>query len=498
MANPPVSRASLLAGLRTGGVRASSGPVPHTAAPGASFNISRIPFQQNQQPVFPEEDDQVLEIPQNINSFANDHHGGNRTLPMTAAVDGLNNRFSQQQRTVNPANPSFVPGFNPNLNPIQAQAFQLQMMQLELMKIQAQNYQAEVLAQAQRQTQQPAQNQFVNGRQTYNPPATAGPMSNGFDLRSATLSAQMRRANADQLRSSSGDNDQVPMTAALGGKFGSRSVSANGYPSRFTDSGEGTSIPNTPNTTTTVISGGIALGSPAANNTQFNTMAAPSKSDAVSSWRRPSTGNSALGRSFASPSVKVTPPPPEQHTDSPLPSAALSTPSTATPGTAKFKPQPLRFSMAVSQPLTAVVAVDSSDPTEIDDSSSSTSNSTSEPNSSPDTPRSSSSHELPLSPREEASRKLYEGLGIGRPVSSNANKPTVIVSETGAAPAISVSAPFSFSFSAAPRVVSQPLRQPRGPPSGMEDLAPQNFATRIKNQAINSLGMLRSEIVEAY
>jgi len=158
--------------------------------------------------------------------------------------------------------------------------------------------------------------------------------------------------------------------------------------------------------------------------------------------------------------------------------------------------------------MPAVVAVDTSDVLENDEelsSSDSSKSNNSGSSSSPTTPRSSSSLEMPLSPREEASRKLYEGLGIGRPHSATSNqgmdgnmKPTVVVSKPGTVPTFSVSSPYPVHMQAGHRMASQPLRQPRGPPSGMEELAPQNFATRIKNHAMAGLGMLRSGIVEAY
>lgn len=515
-APPPNSRASLLAGLRTGGVRSTSASIPHTAAPGGAFNLPRF-ASQHHSAVFPEEgDDQVLEMPPS-NIFANSHHGGARTMPMTAAVDGPNNRFSQQQRGMNPNSVPFSPGFAPNTlsqpNQAQAQAFQLQMMQLELMKIQAlqaQQYQADLLVKAQRQQQQQQQHQSQPQVQNkrlnpgFNPPATAGPLSTSFDLRSATLSAQMRRANqAEQLRSQLGigSADQVPMTAALGGKFGSRSASVNAPVSRISQEENEDLSPQTPNTTT-VISGGTSLGSPASNNISFNNNA-PSKSDSVSSWRRGGNNNSVLSgnRSFTSPSVKITPPPAERV--SPPPSATPSIPSTATPNIAvpKFRPQPLRFSAAVSQPL-PVVAVDSSDMIDNDDSSSNSS-SKSNSNSSPTTPRSSSSNEMPLSPREEASKKLYEGLGIGRPASAvgGIGHPVVTVSEHVDGEQQSYQLPASVLVSH--RMASQPMRQPRGPPSGADELGPKNFATRIRRKAIGGLGMLmgareRREFVEAY
>jgi len=95
---------------------------------------------------------------------------------------------------------------------------------------------------------------------------------------------------------------------------------------------------------------------------------------------------------------------------------------------------------------------------------------------------------MPLSPREEASKRLYEGLGIGRPVSSTPSD--------GGYPHLTVS------VGPGRRMVSQPTRQPRGPPSG-DELGPKNFATRIRRKAIGGLGVLmgareRREVVEAY
>lgn len=124
------NRASLLAGLRTGGVRSSSANVPHTAAPAGSFNVPRLPSHTAN--FFPEEeeDDHVAEMLQQ-NVF------NTRNGPMTAAVDGHNNRFTHHQaaRGMNPNSMPFSPGFAPNMMP-QAQ-MQMQMIQLEMMRIQA-------------------------------------------------------------------------------------------------------------------------------------------------------------------------------------------------------------------------------------------------------------------------------------------------------------------------------------------------------------------------
>jgi hypothetical protein len=141
MATAPTPRASLLAGLRTGGVRSASTSIPHTAAPTGSFNIPRF-ASQHQPPAFLEEDeDHLAEMPSQ--SMFTTHHSGNRTLPMTAAVDGPNNRFAQQmgQRGLNPNSVPFSPAaFNANVigqqNNVQNQALQMQMLQLEVMRMQ--------------------------------------------------------------------------------------------------------------------------------------------------------------------------------------------------------------------------------------------------------------------------------------------------------------------------------------------------------------------------
>ncbi|TFK27082.1 hypothetical protein FA15DRAFT_587271 [Coprinopsis marcescibilis] len=482
------NRASLLAGLRTGGVRSSSHNVPHTAALTGSFNISRAPSYSNPA-YFPEEEeeDQIAEMPQ--------QHMHARGFPMTAAVDGPNNRFSHQQqgRMMNPNSVPFTPNFVPGMaqNAGSQNAMQMQMLQLEMLRIQqalqaqqAQQFQAEMMAQAQRQQQQQQMQMQAQARERrtslgMNPPATAGPMTNSFDLRATAISAQMRRANVDQLRSqlgvSGGAEDQVPMTAALGGRFGSRSVSLNMPTEAYSQ------VPP-PTPSTTVISGGTSLGAPPTP--------APSKSDSASSWRRGGNNNSVLSgnRAVTNPSVKITPPPGETQRVSPPPGLTASASVGSVNATAgpKFRPQPLRFSPAVAQHVPAVTIDTTDEETDADTQSSGSS----VKSSSPTTPRSSSSNDMPLSPREEASKKLYEGLGIGRPVS--ANQTDTQTQHYSGIPVVNH------------RMVSQPTRQPRGPPSGTEELGPKNFATRIRRKAIGGLGVLmdarerREIIVEAY
>ncbi|KAG6880060.1 hypothetical protein C0992_006872 [Termitomyces sp. T32_za158] len=466
---PPNPRASLLSGLRTGGVRSTSASIPHTAAPAASFNVPRFPSQHH---LSAQHDDQLTDMPpQNI--FVP------RQVPMTAAVDGPNNRFSAQQtapRSLNPNSVPFNPGsaFNPGMQPaqMQNQALQMQMLQLEVMRIQAiqaQQIQAEMIAQAQRQQQQTQfQSQVRRTSLSHNPPATAGPMSNSFDLRSAALNAQMRRANqAEHIKAQLGvaGDDQVPMTAALGGRYGGRTTSLN-----VTEEHDESLLPPTPSSTT-VISGGTSLGITATNNSKVASNPS-SKSDSATSWRRGGNNNSVLSgfnRVVSSPMLKVTPPSESQDLE------RISPPRSLNPSAPKFRPQPLRFSGAAAAPMESVT-IDTSDTNDNDDD---TSSGTAASNSSPTTPRSSSSNGTSLSPREEASKKLYEGLGIGRPASSDSQQVC------------------------RPRLVSQPTRQPRGPPSGADELGPKNFATRIRRKAIGGLGALmdareRRELVEAF
>lgn len=299
----------------------------------------------------------------------------------------------------------------------------------------------------------------------------------------------MRKANQPE------QSGNLPMTAALGGKFGARAVS--GSPvgpgmQKYTESNEPAPLPSTPGSTT-VISGGTSLGNIASNNAPTTPVAA-SKSDSVSSWRRGGRNNSVLSgmnRSVTSPSVRVTPPPADRVSPPP------ASPVVASP-TTKFRPQPLQFSAAVSKPLPVVAVADSGDSNDNDDDCSSVS---SKSGSSPTTPQSSSSNEMPMSPREEATKKLYEGLGIGRPKSSTGMAiPSVTVNNDDGS-GYSLTLPQSVMVSH--RMVSQPTRQPRGPPSGADELGPKNFATRIRRKAIGGLGALmgareRREFIEAY
>ncbi|KAJ7900122.1 hypothetical protein B0H14DRAFT_2493900 [Mycena olivaceomarginata] len=431
-ANTAPNRASLLSGLRTGGVRSASN-IPHTAAPGATFNIPRV-SSRLQASVFPEEDDQS-QYAQNV--FVN--HGGNRAMPMTAAVDGPNNRFmQQQQRDVNPNMGSFSPAFAGQPNHVQAQALQMQMMQLEIIRmqtIQAQQYQAQLLAAQQPQSAR---------RPNFNPPATAG-LTGSFGL-----SAQMRRPTSQE-------EFQVPMTAALGGKFGVRS----GPMGRFsTEDYDDASVPLTPNSTT-VISGGTSLG----GATPTPTTASASKSESASNWRRGGNNNSVL-RGANRPSLGgKTSPPPTDRRPSPPPAAAAATIAVSPAPLGKSRPQPLSFNGAVSQPMPAV-AIDSSEG-ENEDGYSTSSSESAASNSPPTTPRSSSSDRLSVSPPKGTTAPVHVHVkampaGLGHPISASPPK-------------------------ASHRLASQPVRQPLGPPSGPDELGARNFAARLAPRLVVSV-----------
>jgi hypothetical protein len=116
--------------------------VPHTAAPGVSFNVpSRFASATyNQQPIIPEED-QLSDV------FAHNMYinGQQRVYqpPNTAAVDGSANRFAQQQghfanglvSGISHPNPAAV-GTAQLQAHAQQQAIQMQIMQLELIRMQ--------------------------------------------------------------------------------------------------------------------------------------------------------------------------------------------------------------------------------------------------------------------------------------------------------------------------------------------------------------------------
>jgi hypothetical protein len=376
---------------------------------------------------------------------------------MTAALNGSFNMYAQPTQA-------------------QTQAFQMQMMQMEIMRLQA-------LQQAQAQQQQyqlevARQQQQAAGRRAsqYMEPATAGPTATSF--------ARPRVSQAEQLKVQLHLNnkpmvEEPPMTAALGGKFGGR-LNPNATTFRFGGGSiaeetaevhrSGSSPPNntpaTPNYTT-VISGGTALG--LANGTSApsqNTGTSPSKSDTALSWRR----NSSVSNATRSVSVKITPPPNERE----------PSPPRVSPVATKSRPVPLRFSVTVHDPVVCVDG-DSDLPEDVDDSSSTSTKSDSVPTTPPSGGTDSQPCMPPLSPREEATKRLYEGLGLGRPA------PQSTQFHTNGFATVNTNTAVGMTFQN--KVPSQPMRQPRGPPSG-DELGPRNFAARIRRKAIGGLGAM--------
>lgn len=119
-------RASLLNGLRTGGVRSVSASVPHTSAPAATtFSVNRFPTQPHPTNIFPEEDNQLPEMPHHLFNYRNPQR--------TAAVDGNSHLPRQQAQYLDRINLGFS---HPSTMSPQSQAMSMQMLQLEMMRIQ--------------------------------------------------------------------------------------------------------------------------------------------------------------------------------------------------------------------------------------------------------------------------------------------------------------------------------------------------------------------------
>ena len=139
----PSPRASLLSGLRTGGVRSVS--VPQTAAPAGSFNIPhRMQSPLNQaRPIFPEEEqmDQLGDMashsaygrgPRDLSHL--------RQQPRTASLDCA--RLLQQQQDLLLQRPQVAraavasgPAMYESVSS-DVQAMQMHMMQMEIMRLQ--------------------------------------------------------------------------------------------------------------------------------------------------------------------------------------------------------------------------------------------------------------------------------------------------------------------------------------------------------------------------
>lgn len=401
------------------------------------------------------------------------------------------------------------------LNPAQAQqvqlqaqqqALQMQMMQIEIMRLQVcdlfnialrllwlclqQSHMSsfvtkvdlthfpQALQQAQQQYQvellrKQQQQQAANRRASYYEPMSAAPAQASFMTRHASEDSWQQAVAHPR----AGMEEQVPMTASLGGKFGGRlnpnaaAFRMSGFPEeeeiavpRATANNVQMHTPAT-NGYTTVISGGTPLGL-ANGNAQpaTNPGMTASRSDTSLNWRR--GGNSSVlknGLRTASVNVKITPPPDDR----------------VSPPLVKNRPEPLRFSAIPEKPMTPLVIVDSSDGEATEDADDSSFSSKSEPTTPP------SGGSSPLSPREEASKRLYEGLGLGRPIPQ-----TAAVEKISFSAPSGMTVPHTSAAAAFPRATSTAVRQPRGPPSGIDELGPKNFASRIRRKAIGGLGAM--------
>lgn len=457
-------RASLLSGLRTGGVRSSSNPAqipnaPLTAAIGGQFPYRLSSFAPNNG-IESQNPDQFFSDPTpDLSHLA---------APMTAsALDGNGFANMQQQQhaqaillqaqmQAQAMQRAFLVGQahgNRGISP-DSQAIQLQ---IDLLKLQAlqqqqqQQFQAQMLAQAQLQQQLQSQQHNQPPRRRPSESVTAGVASTMVSLPNLARSRTVSGMNIDS---------DVSPTSAIDGRFPPARVTSGLNPNAATfkmgDSGASSVIsnswrlasnssPTTPSVhgQTSVISGGTSLG------------AAQSKHDAATSWRRPSLVTKSSSEWSTVHSIRGTSP-----TSSP-PSVYLSTPEETSPtesGTpqstllVKPRPVPLRFHL----PTTLQDAAE-------DDMEGQVLVTCEDDGSRESTPTSGTSS--PSSAREEASKRLYEGLGIGRPTTHNSQSEAI-------------------------KQVSVPSRQPRGPPSGVEELGSRNFAARIRRKAIGGLGSL--------
>ncbi|KAG9056536.1 hypothetical protein FS842_010373 [Serendipita sp. 407] len=424
------NRASLLSGLRTGGVR------PQTAALGGSFQPPRFTSGLHQSTLY-----------ENVAENSSGYEYGN--MPMTAALDGRAPRFQQQQQQqyeqqflMQQAQLSAVNGV-PNgllnaMDPVQSQFLQLQLMQAMVMQQQqAQKLQAELALQHQvamainnQRQQQSARLASTASRM----PTTSGPTQTTFDINLAPSNYERTPAIEET------NYGAAPMTAALGGKFGSRNLASGLNPNAATfklgadsaDVSANSLVPPPTPSSTVVISGGVSLGGPSAPTAAIN---GPSKSDSATSWRRPSNA-ATQPRSLSPPKTVGRQSPPSVELSSPESTGKYSPPQASS--VPKYRPQALRIR---------------------------------------ELEKAMGNIEIEQGPSG------YGGRGQVKPPSPTSSsssyedqrKPLPLVRQ------------------------SQPLRQPRGPPAGAEELTVKNFATRGKRTASNPLviGQMAT-FVEAY
>lgn len=414
-ATQPSHRASLLAGLRTGGVRSVS--VPHTAGPQASFVVPP-PRAPNYPPSFIEENEM-----DNLAGMMSHgmHISGLYNHPRTANCDLSTAPFPYQQQQQwsgmqAHANPQLASQGHFAANYANQQDVQLQMMQMELMRLQA-------LSQLQQYTQYRHDNPQPVGQ--------ASMLQNGH------LSFQ--QVVGSDLPDQSGNyvHFPVPMTAAIGGKFARRPSHSAGYEEDVNAYGSR----RFPSTNLAQANNGVVSGSLRTDSASQNM--APSKSDSAISWRNNLNEPALTGEAIPGPR--------------------------RSPFLRKTRPEPLELGVAsgpVHDLALNMEAVESSN------ESSSSKSDGEQVSSTPTTPVSGNSNGSLTAAREEASKKLFQGLGLGRP-------------------SIHITAPSESTLHVpSNRIVSQPMRQPRGPPASADELGTKNFANRIRKKAIGGLEAL--------
>jgi hypothetical protein len=225
----------------------------------------------------------------------------------------------------------------------------------------------------------------------------------------------------------------VPMTAAIGGKFARRPSYNPVFEEELNNNG------NCRAPFMNQINHGYSQPTSLKLDTPTQSMA-PSKSDSAISWRNVSN-DPALTR--------------DNGRRSPLPRRA--------------RPEPLELRVVSSHDSDLTTSRETS---ESSNDSSSTKSDGEQVSSVPTTPVSGNSSGSLSAAREEASKKLFQGLGLGRP-------------------SIHVTAPSEHTLpTIVGKAVSQPIRQPRGPPASAEELEAKNFANRIRKKAIGGLEAL--------
>lgn len=413
-ATQPSHRASLLAGLRTGGVRSVS--VPHTAGPQASFVVPP-PRAPNYPSPFVEEDemDNLAGVMSHGMHISNSYNP-----PHTAGCDVSTAPFPYQQQHWSgvQAHPNlqmagqgqFVPNYG------NQQEVQLHMMQMELMRLQA-------LSQLQQYTQYRHDN--------------PQPVNQASMAQNTHLPFQQMVGSGFPDQNENYAHHSVPMTAAIGGRFARRSSHGTGYEEDVSAYGSR----RFPSVNLIRGNNGTANGSLRVDSAIQNM--APSKSDSAISWRN-NTNEPALTREAVHGTRR-----------SPL--------------LRKPRPEPLELGIASGGVQDLGLSMEAAESSNESSSSKSDGELVS---STPTTPVSGNSNSSLTAVREEASKKLFQGLGLGRP-------------------SIHITAPSESTLQVpSVRIVSQPIRQPRGPPASADELGTKNFANRIRKKAIGGLEAL--------